>query len=158
MFYFMLIKLKQDRQNYFCRISNITYSSECSAFLLVSCCLSIFADDKATNMAGEAACITMNVHFMPCPKDQITTKTILILVTGGWGGMTWYVVGRAGGGGMGGGRWREVRLTMYKVYTESHTHGVSWFPPPLNGGPPYHTSLQYPPTTKIWMILSVSFR
>ena len=43
-----------------------------NAFFLVSCCLSISADDQATNLAGEDAVITMKVHLMPCPRDQIT--------------------------------------------------------------------------------------
>ena len=47
-------------------------------------------------------CQLQSIYF-----KKATTKTILILVTGG---------------GWGGGRWREgeVRLTMCKVYTESH--------------------------------------
>ena len=43
-----------------------------SAFFLVSCCLSISANDQAANRAGEDAVITMKVHLMHCPEGQIT--------------------------------------------------------------------------------------
>ena len=43
-----------------------------NALPLVSCCLSIFGDCVATHLAGEDAIITMKIHLMPCPKDQLT--------------------------------------------------------------------------------------
>ena len=68
-FYFVLIRFQT---NVFVGISNVTYSSECIAFLCVSFCPSISGNDKAANWTGVDAFIAMNVHLMPRLKNQIT--------------------------------------------------------------------------------------